>query len=508
MKSLADDSQLWKAEYYSRFVRPRASRIPGLRGLDTSAKALHYSSKLSRWLGDEHLIRGGKKTNWKRQYKLRHNWSTGSCDVSQTQVAEKASIPPLLVRLHENMVFTANATDGLRVWSLNGEPVLLATIPFFVKNESREPFASPASPTSLAEDVSNSNLDEIGIAIGFADGRFGIYTFDKRGPALALQYMHAPSSIGTSTVSAIAYASPYVLTMTEAQLLSLYTFPRQNSCPPLRSRSAVDAPRLLSSLKSYTAWPPLSLSIRATSISVFASIAYAMPTYLGGWSVGLQEMLLTAEGNVIESRLASAETQGFHPILISNEASSSPSRSPRTRTPPLQRQTQIETSAYSSKPTTLSYTHPYLLAAHADNTLTLYMVISNADNLMVGPGRRLWGHTSSVASAHVGDRGKAVSVSSRGNELRVWELEASTVPQTSKNSTGIRRDADKSIRVHPEPKAHGSHEASQQGTKPKVPHQDEDMTITKGWVAFDEEKVVVLQEEQMGAQALVMYDFT
>ena len=409
----------------------------------------------------------------------------------------------MLARLHGNIVFTADEKDGLRAWCMAGAPRLLATKFFSSPNEHHEPVSTP---TALAIDGSNNNSKDIELGVGFADGKFGIYTFDKTQLALRVEYMHAPSSNGT--ISAIAYASPYLLTMTEAQLLSLYMFDA-NCTPTLpMEKPAVNPPYLLSSLKSHSAWPPLSLSIRASSTSIFASIAYAMPTYLAGWSVGLQEMLLTVEGKIIESRLASAQPQGFHPLSLSEESSRSPSPASRARLSPLRSREQIETSIGPSRPTSLSYSHPYLLAAHADNTLTLYMVISNAGELTIGAARRLWGHTSSVASAHVGDRGKAVSVSKRGNELRVWELEGGLAAQMSRKRQAIGSGLEKSVQVRPEPKSTvydknmllHQHQASH----PK----GEDLAITKGWVAFDEEKVVVLREENNGAQALVVYDFT
>jgi hypothetical protein len=35
-----------------------------------------------------------------------------------------------------------------------------------------------------------------------------------------------------------------------------------------------------------------------------------------------------------------------------------------------------------------------------------------------------------------------------------------------------------------------------------------DLSITRGWIGFDEEKVVFLREEGQGKQILVIYDFT
>ena len=36
----------------------------------------------------------------------------------------------------------------------------------------------------------------------------------------------------------------------------------------------------------------------------------------------------------------------------------------------------------------------------------------------------------------------------------------------------------------------------------------DELTLTRGWIAFDEENVVVLKEQSQGRQALVVYDFT
>src|SRR5436309_15550027 len=98
---MAGDSQVWKSAYYNRFVRPRAARIPGIREKDSASNSLLFSSKASKWLEDEALVRQGQETNWKRQYKLRHNWSTGSCNVSELQVAQRTPTRhPFLVQLH------------------------------------------------------------------------------------------------------------------------------------------------------------------------------------------------------------------------------------------------------------------------------------------------------------------------------------------------------------------------------------------------------------------------
>ena len=495
-------------------------------------------------------MRRGSATNWKRQYKLRHNWSRGSANVNETQLAEHPSQPPLLVRLHDDIVVTADPVTGLRAWVLKGDDKLIASAALKTDDEARS-----AAPTALAIDGTQSPTDQVNISVGYDDGSFAIYTLQRRERRFACQYMHAPSRNGA--IHAVAYASPYLLTMTGAPLLSLYRFgnePNEVSSnlesTPVRVDNldsissqetknhdksshkhvcgdAIDydvndigvgddavtrPPTLISSLRSQTAYPPISLAMRVSSTSIVASIAYAMPTWTSGWSVGLQEIRLTQEGAITDSRMASAATRG---------ALSPPSNAqPRTSSHDLSTATldqQVVAGvkvALGSKPTSLSYKHPYLLSTHPDNTLTLYMVTSNTRELSIGAGSRLWGHTSSVSGAHVGDRGKAVSVSAMGTELRVWELEGGMSSSTSRRRAAA---GEASVQVRPETNNATSetkreptlraHVGAVVGAGSRRERALDDSTVTQGWVAFDEEKVVLLREKMQGAQALVVYDF-
>ncbi|MCJ1295728.1 hypothetical protein MMC34_007292 [Xylographa carneopallida] len=498
--TLSSDPQLWKSAYYNRFVRPRASRIPGIRDQGAPAASLFYSSRISKWLKDDHLVKEGNETNWKKQYKLRHNWSKGSCDVSEIQISARPSLPPMLVRLYEDIVFTADKLHGLRAWIMKGSQRLLASLGL---NPDGGQEGLWDAPTSLAIDTSSSNAPLLRISVGFSDGRFGTYALNKEDGSLTCQYMHAASSNGA--VSAVAYAAPYLVTMTDAQLLSLYSFPSQSP----DSVSIKDPPRLLASLKSHTAWPPLTLSIRASSSSIIISIAYALPTYLSGWSVGLQELRISTEGTVIHSRLTSATNQGFTPLFASSSGFTTPTSEVDDTLP---RSAQRGSIPSLTKPTSLSYSHPYLLASHPDNTLTLYLVQSNDIDLIIANGSRLWGHTSSVSGAHVGDRGKAVSVSAHGGEIRVWELEGGINSISSKKRAAAGQA---SIQIRPEPKkleqdssASGVSVDESGRQRFRSGQAVDELSTTKGWVGFDEEKVVVLREKGQGTQALVVYDFS
>ena len=486
-------------------MRPRASRIPGVRDHESSARSLHYSSKVSKWLDDDYLVRRGRVTNWKRLYKLRHNWSRGSANISETKVADRPSIPPLLVCLHNGIVIIAESTSGLKAYQLEGDPTdrLIASTDL---SRGLNLGQTRILPTSLAIDSANTIPHEVDISLGFDDGGFSIYTLSRKERAIHRRYVHSPSRNGS--IRSIAYSSPYLLTISGAQLLSMYRFERKSL-----NESALSSPILLSSLRSHTAHPPVSLAIRVSLTSVVASIAYAIPTWTTAWSVGLQELRLTRKGAILDSRMASATGCPLaHSLSGINQ--NAPSLLQRMKTSSGQDR-PVASLQTAVKPTSLSYNHPYLLSAHADNTLTLYMVTSNAKELVVGAGNRLWGHTSSISGAHVGERGKAVSVSAVGNEIRVWELEGIITSSASRRRATA---GGSSIQVQPKTteteksRAGRAFEAcgyiDTKSTESSALGTVDEPAISQGWVSFDEEKVVLLREKMKGAQALVVYDFS
>jgi hypothetical protein len=159
----------------------------------------------------------------------------------------------------------------------------------------------------------------------------------------------------------------------------------------------------------------------------------------------------------------------------------------------------------------MSYSHPYLLVAHPDNTLSLYLVRSTSSTLSISSGNRLWGHTSSISGAHIGIRGKAVSVSRLGDELRVWDLEGGI---TSLANRRRFRNGDMSVRVQPSKVLDDSDKSEEDSSRDKaglrlaLDQGFDDSTVSRGWVGFDEQNVIVLREKSEGSQALVVYDFT
>ncbi|KAK7750061.1 hypothetical protein SLS62_008054 [Diatrype stigma] len=516
---LSGDSQVWKQLYYSRFVLPRALRIPGFRDGSAREGKLHYSSRKAVWADGR---KGGwvdmrsdggrhdKSRTWKRQYKLRHNWSRGKCAVEELSIGrdpitsqiEAGSPHKMLVKICEGLALTADSLNGLRAWDLKTK-VLLAQVGLREQH-------STALPSSLAIDDQNSEGKALDIAMGFTDGSFGVWRLDLGEKRLIRRYRHEKSSNGE--LIGVALSHPYLLTATKSVLISLYTFdgpPKPRTEIPRKgvettsTRSSVSgakqepgaagvaqlqSPYLLTSLKSHTSRAPLALSIRKTGPgNTIASIAYTFST-LQGWSLGIQDLHLQETSSLskpivdITTRLAYTMPVRPAPSYTSSPPSSPPQSILASPSIP-----QIEPS---DGPISLCYTHPYLLATLPDNTLLLYLCTSTASALSISPGIRLWGHTSGISDAEITARGKAVSVSCRGEEIRVWELEG--------------RTEGKSIEVKPTTKA-----ATEDASKASIAENQNLMQWDERryWVGFDDEMVIVLKESK-GRESLMVYDFT
>lgn len=109
-------------------------------------------------------------------------------------------------------------------------------------------------------------------------------------------------------------------------------------------------------------------------------------------------------------------------------------------------------------------------------------------------------------------RGKAVSVSRMGDELRVWDLEGGTTSMANRRRF---RDGNMSVRVQPSKTLDITDNDEEDGAPHTVGLRlaldqgfDEASTLSRGWVGFDEQNVIVLREKSEGSQALVVYDFT
>jgi hypothetical protein len=474
-----------------------------------------------RALGDDEDEDGLKEegtpqaVDWKRQYKIRYNWARGKCAVEELKLGGDADVDDrggrkTLVKVVEGFAVTADKAEGLRAWDLKSRQ-LMAQIG--VGSHADDP-----SPSCIAIDDGEFEKGALDVALGFTDGSFGVwrlFTGDRR---LVQRYRHEKSSNGE--LIAVTFSYPYLLTATQSVLVSLYTFyvPTSAASPSLSRASRrpeadaekdenkpsppayandLSGPYLLTSLDSHTSRPPLALSIRKTATTVIASVAYTFSTRQG-WSIGIQDLHISAPTADIRSTPEIVTTRiAYATPLYAGGASHpplTPPATPRNRrsNDALEHGVSSATSSPSAHsepgPTTLCYSHPYLLATLPDNTLVLYMCTSNASSLSISQGIRLWGHTSGISDAEITARGKAVSVSFRGDEMRVWELEGRSA------SIGSR-----SVAIRPD-------QTPARGEGDGDPARDWDER--RNWVGFDDEMVIVLKEKKGARDSLMVYDFT
>ncbi|QQK42740.1 Cyclin-like F-box [Penicillium digitatum] len=283
----------------------------------------------------------------------------------------------------------------------------------------RFPLSAPSipslmTPTALA--VSQIQ-DQIEISVGLENGHFSLFILNLQTSQLDLQSSHVGCS--DAAITTMALSSPYLMIVSHHKDLTLYNL-RPGSHGAGETAEASE-PRQIASLKADNIAAPMTLSLRVSSFEIVATIVYSFFHIGCGWSLGIQELHLGKDGQQLDSRLATTvdSQYGLRPLQSRKRRRSA---AESVNNPP-----RIDPGAPSIRrqqpPTSMSYSHPYLLTSHADNTLTLYLVVSTSEKVYVQGGRRLWGHTSSVSAVQVTNRGKAVSVSSRGDEIRIWELE-------------------------------------------------------------------------------------
>ncbi|KAI2788359.1 hypothetical protein POX_e06373 [Penicillium oxalicum] len=503
---LAGDSELWKRQYYVQWVRPRARRLANVTRASLPSKAppnkSEYSPRVSTWLDHSHLAEDGRTTNWKGQYRLRHNWSTGVCRVTEVHFTESQT-PPILVKLCAGVVFTADTEHGLRAWAAKDPAHCFAEMSL-----SNSITKTSIVPTALA--VSRS-IDEHEVVIGFKDGHVRRYAFDDQKSRLRLVSSHTELTHGAITAMALSF--PYLMIVSQNESLSLYNL-RELSHTSVLSGQAIP-PRKLASLNAANMVAPMTLSLRKSGVRVVATIVYSFFHISCGWSLGIQELRFDRNGQQVESRLTST-VDSQHETLSRRDRTGPRDRRHSTEHEASEGRAMLDPSeptiVHSHPPTSISYSHPYLLTSHKDNTLTMYLVVSDNHRLFVRGGQRLWGHTSSVSAVQVTNRGKAISVSGRGDEVRVWELEPAV---RSIGSRPLLHD-ENSIKVHPEhsDRAESDADSAPGGLDRDNRHAGRDtqptgeLSMIHDCVGFDEERVLLLREKTVGTQLLECYDFT
>ncbi|OJJ44194.1 hypothetical protein ASPZODRAFT_122598 [Penicilliopsis zonata CBS 506.65] len=499
LHTLAGDSEIWKRLYYSRWVLPRARRLGTTKSTRFLRSKIEYSPNVSTWLDHGHLTEDGVVTNWKRQYRLRQNWAKGACRVTEVELVQSPAVPLKLVNLCAGVVFTVEHNNLLKAWVAKDPKCCLASIAIADQAQS-------VVATALASNYCPQGR-RIEVFVSFQDGSLNIYDYDIGSSRLGLRSSY--TEVADGHITAIASFPSYLLMASRHKRLSLYEIP---TAVEIKSEHpSFKLPRLVTSLRADSIVTPMALSIRAAGSGIISSIVYSFFHIGCGWSLGIQELSITPTGEPVKSRLVTTVDSQYgtgrsslHPNALRSHDSP---RNRRLRPP------SHPAIMHHDPPTSISYSHPYLLTSHADNTLTMYLVVSNSNELYIKSSKRLFGHTSSVSAVQVSDRGKAVSVSSQGDEIRIWELE--TVASTLNTKKSL--EAENSIQVSPENKQSiktrsldsAAHTTLHDSSEPGEPLDGTFVKPnTQDYIGFDDELVLLLRERGIDGRKLECYDFT
>ena len=503
---VSTDPELWKRLYFLRFILPRLAHV---QSRTRTRIACQEWWNTERTQADE----GRPRKDWKHMFKVRHNWHKGRCAISEIDISELSSphtaientpmylpdrvwrllrmpdVPAPLVQFDGTIFIAVDKDSDLRAWNIvefeDGKRKQVAQREFGVWEDGWQ----LGKPSALAIDGRDATTD---VAVGFESGAAMILQLvqeqksDEGNFGFLKRYLLAPEQV-PHKIAHITYSHPYLLTLDVDYRFRAYYFESDEQ--------TLSQPRLLAALQAQALNGPCNLSIRKPRNEgtgpVIASIAYAMPVLNAGWSVGIQEIILdiSSPDGIKQTRIGTCFPRAFE---LAAHFGLDPTQMRAPNVP-------------VTRPSSISYSHPYLLTSHRDNTLTLYLARSTETAITIGQPRRLWGHTSGVARADVAGRGRAVSVSQQGSEVRVWELEplAAAILRAGDAGSGATVGIVDSVRLENTRLVSkvGSELFLQIGEPPSM-----EPTAVE-WIGFDEEKVLVMTSRIERDNAVTLYDF-
>ena len=280
------------------------------------------------------------------------------------------------------------------------------------------------------DEASGGKTGQVNVAVGFSNGAFATYQLDmlQETPIFRISHVcparnQARREAPNMMITAMAYLGPYLSTMA-GQSWEIHDFseslegaasgaaesgaidnpdttegggcePKADDDPSTNSSSAASSisrdlpsssgttkshrmihsisphlhappPKLLASLRSSTAWPPATLSLRrSVNGTLLASVVYANPLYTSGWSVGMQELRFSTSPATIleESRIATSVPSGFTPFAAASGNSGNSGSSPEGvgAGPAGVQSGHTGSQLYDpplAQPTSVSYCHP------------------------------------------------------------------------------------------------------------------------------------------------------
>ncbi|KAI8139256.1 hypothetical protein BJV82DRAFT_522236 [Fennellomyces sp. T-0311] len=282
------------------------------------------------------------------------------------------------------------------------------------------------------------------LVVGYDRGGLSVWecaTSDEDGFSAAEVAVYTPKVMRVGRIVSIGVCYPMVLTCSSDMRLSAFCIE-----PTDHAANA----RLLYELQSHIRWHPISVDLDRCddqSDRWRAMICFGMPVGLNASSVGVQEVILSSE-TFVSSRHCAA--------LGPEDMFFAPTSPGRTRPDNLQPITGI------------SYSEPYLVTSHPNNTIKQYHVLFSKDKMELCYVQTLYGHTSKVCALSLdASIGRLVSGDRFG--LKVWDISCSGKSNYIVSINGT---------------------TGQRATSGSVPFRDME------WLQFDSDKIVAVVRDE------------
>lgn len=455
MYALGSDPSLWKRLFTDTFLldpslRPskRARCSPAVTAFGQSSNEPCSSRRIVTLPKMSEDGANGQRTDWYTLFKVSHNWKTGSytahrlrtsiaAEETETEALQTPSVlrgndsvkagpgldlPDTIVESTTEFVFTSSRKLGL-----SARPGHVLVFPTSVLSSQRKEGIEQTHQEALAHYVCPSLLDakqgggdvstiavdrsqdkgsKVRVAVAFASGALSIASFDKRSYRFSEELFAAPASVDKVVLAAFHW--PYLATCTSDFRIRID-----------RADAASRQLHRLEERRSYSCHWPACLRLErmsAAQSTLRLTVAYSIPVYPAGWTVGLQEIILDQQG-VINSRSASAKRA--HVITSIDSPSRSKGATPIGK---------ADSTDQLSRLTSLSYEDPFVVVGTRDNDVFCFRVdgaTTGGDTVEEQPlsvchVRTLHGHTGTVHSVSL-NGGRCVTGGSDGS-VRIWRL--------------------------------------------------------------------------------------
>lgn len=367
---ICSDNSIWRRLYYQRFKhRPHRFTLAVGGGP-------HVTNDISGTSRSSWVSRNEAKCDWKSFFRLRYNWQMGKCKIHTLLLESR------LVAVRNKQVVSIDSSYRLTIRTL--DDLLLASCN--LKQWTGNDLGSPSA-------IVVNQAGTFKICVGFDTGSFAVLVYDGDS-SIGCLHIKSAASGRHQGVKQIVQKQNLLAVYTEKANVILYSFEPKDPPIPSNHKTKGDITwgetKTVFVLKSYLHTNlEVSFSLRSLYLHKhLLSLAYFEQTLSGEFIPIIQEILCTSDGSILNTRKSSYYTS-----------------------------TNNWSHEYSTRPVSLSYSHPYILAGFSNGSMSLYIARSAECCLEVQPRQRSWGHGGQVM---VRQGGTAVSVGTK--EIKWWEL--------------------------------------------------------------------------------------